>query len=122
ASTPGACGDRSHGIDAVVCEPPGGAGHRMPGRPSGTDSSSRAPEAETRPARCGLDSEAADGKPLSGDLVAFQRATGSAVLVAAPSSVGSHADANTECAAVDRPGEWSPPRPCPMEPRRTKPD
>ena len=41
------CGDRSHGIDAVVCEPDGRAGNRMPGRSSGDDSSGRATEAET---------------------------------------------------------------------------
>ena len=42
AATPGVRGDRSHGIDAVVCEPPGGAGNRMPGGSSGDDSSGRA--------------------------------------------------------------------------------
>ena len=41
------CVDRSHGIDAVVCEPDGRAGNRMPGRSSGDDSSGRATEAET---------------------------------------------------------------------------
>jgi len=46
-STPGASGHRSHGIDAVVCEPHGRAGNRMPGRPSGRNSGSRAQEAET---------------------------------------------------------------------------
>ena len=39
------------------------------------------------------------GKPLSGDLAAFEGATGSAVLVAAPSSVGKDAHADSECAA-----------------------
>src|ERR1700720_267403 len=47
ASTPGASGYRSHGIDAVVCESHGRTGNRMPGRSSGTDSRSRATEAET---------------------------------------------------------------------------
>ena len=47
ASTPGASGHRSHGIDAMVCEPHGGAGNRMLGRSSGRDSGSRATEAET---------------------------------------------------------------------------
>jgi len=62
-------------------------------------------------ARCGFDSEAAGGKPLSGDLAAFQGATRFAVLVTAPSSVGTRADANTECAAVDSLGEWFTTRP-----------
>jgi hypothetical protein len=44
-----------------------------------------------------------------------KRATGSAVFVAAPSSVGSHADANTECVAVDSLGEWPRARPLPVE-------
>jgi hypothetical protein len=65
---------------------------------------------------CGFHSEAVGGKPLSDDLAAFEGATGSAVLVAAPSSVGKDADADTECAAVDSPGEWSTARPLPMEP------
>jgi hypothetical protein len=43
--------------------------------------------------RCGLDSETAGGKSLSGDLAAFEGATGSAGLVAASSSVGTHANA-----------------------------
>ena len=51
-----------------------------------------------------------------------QGATGSAVFVAAPSSVGTNADANTKCAAVHSPGEWSTTRYCPVEPRRTKQD
>ncbi len=58
----------------------------------------------------------------SGDLAAFQGTAGSAVFVAPPASVGSDADANTKCVAVDSLGEWSPARHCPMEPRRTKPD
>jgi transposase len=62
------------------------------------------------------------GKSLSGDLAAFERATGSAVFVAAPSSVGKDADANTKCAEVDSLGEWSTARYCPVEPRRTKHD
>jgi hypothetical protein len=49
---------------------PGRTGNRMSGGTSGTDSRSRAPEAETGSARCGFDSEVADGKPLSGDLAA----------------------------------------------------
>ena len=44
---PGASGYRSHGIDAVVFKSHGGAGNRMSGRPSSTDSRSGAPEAET---------------------------------------------------------------------------
>jgi hypothetical protein len=100
----------------------GRAGNRMSGRASGTDSRIRAAEAEKRSARCRFDSEAAGRKSLSGDLVTYQGATGSAVFVAAPSSVGTHADANTKCVAADSPGEWSPPRHRPMEPRRTKPD
>jgi len=43
-------------------------------------------------------------------------ATGSAVLVAAPSSVGKDADADTACAAGDSPGEWSTARHFPVEP------
>lgn len=78
----------------------------MPGRSSGGGSSSRAAEVETCSARCGLNSEVAGGKSLSGDQAAFERATGSAVFVAAPSSVGMHADANTKCAADDCLGEW----------------
>jgi hypothetical protein len=53
---------------------------------------------------------------------AFEGATGSAVLVEAPSSMGTHAHANTECAAVDSLGEWSTTRPLLVEPRRTKHD
>jgi hypothetical protein len=52
--------------------------------------------------------------------IAFPGAAGSAVFVAARASVGTHADANTKCVAVDSPGEWSPPRPRPVEPRRTR--
>ena len=66
--------------------------------------------------------EAADGKPLSGYLAAFEGATRSASLVTAPSSVGTPADANTKCAAVDSLGEWSTTRPLLVEPRRTKHD
>src|SRR4029077_9760416 len=69
-----------------------------------------------------FDSDAAGGKPLSGDLVAFEGATRSAVLVEAPSSVGAHADASTECTAGDCLGEWSTARPLAVEPRRTKHD
>src|SRR6202035_940010 len=94
----------------------------MPSRSSGTDSSLRTTKAETRSARCGVDSEAAGGKSLSGDLAAFEGAAGSTGLVAASSSVGTHADAGTKCAAVDCPGEWSTARHLPVEPRRTKQD
>jgi hypothetical protein len=38
-STTGACGNRSHCIDAVVCEPHGRAGNRVSGGSSGRDSS-----------------------------------------------------------------------------------
>ena len=70
----------------------------------------------------GSDSETAGGRPLSGNLVTFQGATGSAVLVAASSSVGTDADASPKCAAVDCLGEWSTARSRPVEPRRTKQD
>ena len=50
----------------------------------------------------------AGGRPLSSDLVTFEGATGSAGLVAPPSSVGTPANANTECAAVDCFGEFGP--------------
>jgi hypothetical protein len=63
---------------------------RMPSRSSGTDSSLRTTKAETRSARCGVDSEAAGGRSLSGDLAAFEGAAGSTGLVAASSSVGTH--------------------------------
>jgi hypothetical protein len=36
-ATPGARGDRSHGIDAVVCDPHGRVGNRVPGWLSGKD-------------------------------------------------------------------------------------
>ena len=42
ASTAGACGDRSHRIDAVVREPHGRTRDRMSGGSSGRDSSGRA--------------------------------------------------------------------------------
>src|SRR5436190_1544727 len=54
------------------------------------------------------------------DLAAFQGATRSAGFVAAPSSVGTHTDANTKCTAGDCLGEWSTTRPRPVEPGRTK--
>ena len=73
----------------------------MPGRPSGEDSSGRTTEAETRPARCELDSKAAGRKPFSVDLAAFEGSRGSASSAATPSSVGTDADADTECAAGD---------------------
>jgi len=41
-------------------------------------------------------------------------------LVAASSSVGTPADANTKCVAVHSPGEWPTTRHGPVEPRRTK--
>ncbi len=37
-------------------------------------------------------------------------------LLRSPSSVGTHADADTECTAVDSPGEWSTTRHRPVEP------
>jgi len=61
---------------------------------------------------------AADGKPLSGDMAAFEGAIRSMGLVAAPSSVGTHADANTKRAAVDCFGEWSATRPLSVESSR----
>ena len=66
--------------------------------------------------------EAAGGKPLSGDLDAFQGATGSAVFVAAPSSMGTHADANPKCAASHCSGEWSPTRIFPVDSSRATRD
>src|SRR5208283_5172835 len=72
--------------------------------------------------RCGLDSEAAGGKPFSEDLAAFEGATRSAGLVAASSSVGTHTDANTKCSAGDCLGEWSTTRSLAVEPGRTKQD
>jgi transposase len=57
-------------------------------------------------------------KPLSGDLAAFAGATRSTGLIAAPSSVGTHADANTKRAAVDCFGEWSTTRPLSVESSR----
>ena len=46
----------------------------------------------------------------------------SAGFVAAPSSVGTNADARTECAAGDCLGQWSATRPFSVEPRRTTHD
>jgi len=59
---------------------------------------------------------------LSSDLAAFEGATRSAGFVAAPSSVGTDADANTKCAAGDCLGEWFTTRSLSMEPRRTEHD
>ena len=47
AAAPSVGRHRSHRIDALVSEPHGGVGNRMPGRPSRHDSRSGATEAET---------------------------------------------------------------------------
>ena len=119
-STSGASRDRSHRIDAMVSEPDGRVGNRMPGRSSSKYTGGRATEAETRSARRGFDSEAVGGKPLSFDLAAFEGASGSARLIATPSSVGTDANASAERAAGHCLGKRATARSVAMESSRTR--
>jgi hypothetical protein len=50
------------------------------------------------------------GRAFSGDLVIYERTVRPAGLIAAPSSVGAHADPNTKCAAGNCLSQWSPTR------------
>ncbi len=73
-------------------------------------------------ARCRVDSEDARGRPLSGDLVAFEGAAGFAVFVATKSSSGSACGHEYKMRCSPLPWRMVYDEHRPMEPRRTKQD
>jgi len=119
-ATPGARGDRSQRIDAVVSGVDGGAGDRLSGRSSGRDPGGRAAKTEARSAGCGVSAEATNRKPLSLDLDALDRTARSARDATASSSMGAHADAGTEHAASHRYESRLTAWQLPLEPKRSR--
>src|SRR6266853_7061842 len=95
----GAGGAGSDGIDVLVSAAAGGAGHRVSRGTSGGDSQGGDAQAETRPARRGVDPAVAGGEALSADLGADSRAKGSADVAATPAAVGAPAGDDAERAA-----------------------
>ena len=120
ASRSGARRDRSDGVDEVVFAPDGRTGNRLSGRSSGDDSSGRTARQkhDRRDAELLLKLLVENRFPSiwqpSKELLDLRG------VAATPSSVGTHADADTECAAGDRAGEWFTTRHFAVEPRRTK--
>ncbi len=105
-------------IDAVVSEADGRARDRLPSGSPGEDPQGRDTQTEARSAGRAIAAEIAGRKSLSLDLDTFDRATRFAHVVAAPSPVGTNADASAEHAASHGAQSRSAAGPVPVEPTR----